>query len=141
MINIEEPGDGSHIYGKGDSSFQAAGGEAGIRQLVDCFYDHMEQLPEAAKILAMHPEDLLTSRDKLARFLCGWMGGPNRYKEKYGAIAIPRAHAHLDIGSAERDAWLLCMEKALAQQVYAPEFRVYLLKQLSVPAERSRNRD
>lgn len=128
-------------YGQGDASFQAAGGEAGIRQLVDSFYHHMSKLPEAETIFNMHPSDLEVSRDKLARFLCGWLGGPRRYREKYGPIAIPSAHRHLEIGPAERDAWLLCMEKALEQQPYAPEFKEYLLEQLAVPAEFSRNKD
>ncbi len=80
-------------YGVEDASYRAAGGEAGIRKLVDDFYDAMDQLPEAAKIRAMHPADLTLSRDKLARFLCGWMGGPKIYAEKYGPIRIPQAHS------------------------------------------------
>jgi hemoglobin len=125
-------------YGEGDASFLAAGGVAGIRKLVDDFYDQMASLPEAEKILRMHPENLDESRDKLARFLSGWLGGPKLYREKYGSIAIPKAHAHLAITEAERDAWLLCMEKALEQQDYAESFKRYLLAQLFVPAERSR---
>jgi hemoglobin len=128
-------------YGQGDASFQAAGGQQGIEKLVDAFYDAMASLPEAAKILAMHPADLTESRDKLSRFLCGWLGGPKRFSEKYGAIRIPFAHAHLAIGPQERDAWLRCMEVALASQPYEPAFKDYLMKQLFVPAERSRNRD
>ena len=123
-------------YGVGDASYQAAGGEPGIRRLVDSFYDEMETLPLAAGIRAMHPRDLSTARDKLARFLCGWLNGPNRYREKYGAISIPGAHAHLAIGPAERDAWLACMENAIARQPYPRDFKRYLLVQLSVPANR-----
>ncbi len=100
----------------------------------------MDQLPEAAKIRAMHPADLTLSRDKLARFLCGWLGGPKLYAEKYGPIRIPQAHSRFEIGSSERDAWLLCMEEALKHQPYAAEFKKYLMEQLYVPAERSRNR-
>ena len=37
---------------------------------------------------------------------------------------------------SERDAWLLCMQRAIAEQDYAPEFAAYLLQQLRVPAER-----
>lgn len=128
-------------YGDGDASFQAAGGIEGIRRLVDCFYDQMIQAPEAKTIFAMHSDDLTLSRDKLARFLCGWLGGPKLYREKYGSIGIPRAHNHLDIGPSERDAWLFCMEKALDQQPYDPAFKRYMLEQLFVPAERSRTRD
>ena len=128
-------------YGVGDASYQAAGGELGIRKLVNDFYDAMEQLPEAAKIRSMHPKDLGVSRDKLSRFLCGWLGGPKLYAEKYGSIKIPQAHSRFEIGSKERDAWLLCMNKALKNQPYAAEFKKYLMEQLYVPAERSRNRD
>jgi hemoglobin len=126
-------------YGEGDSSFQAAGGEDGLRRLVDGFYDAMENLPEAKRIRDMHPQDLTESRDKLARFLCGWLGGPKRYNEKYGSIRIPKAHSHLDIGIEERDAWLRCMEEALKTQPYDAEFKTYLIEQLFVPADRSRN--
>lgn len=141
MTDENERGARPPAYGVGDASFRAAGGEAGLRQLVDAFYDLMDTLPEARDIRAMHPADLAVSRDKLARFLCGWLNGPKRYQEKYGSISIPGSHAHLAIGSRERDAWLACMAAALERQPYAPEFRAYLLRQLAVPAERVRNRD
>ena len=127
-------------YGVGDTSFQAAGGSEGLRDLVDLFYDLVDRLPEAKSIRAMHPADLTTARDKLARFLSGWLNGPNTYAEKYGEIHIPRAHTHLAIGIAERDAWLLCMERALAVQPYAEDFKRYMLRELGVPAERCRTR-
>ncbi len=124
------------LYGFSDTSFQAAGGIDGIRKLVDDFYLEMDALPEAAIIRKMHKTDLTESRDKLALFLCGWMGGPSVYQEKYGSINIPRSHAHLTIGEAERDAWLLCMERSIAKQGYSPEFSTYLLAQLRIPAAR-----
>lgn len=124
------------LYGFSDNSFQAAGGVEGIRKLVDDFYHEMDTLPEAAIIRGMHRQNLTESREKLTFFLCGWMGGPKLYHEKYGSINIPRSHMHLPIGEAERDAWLLCMERAIARQDYRPEFASYLLTQLRVPAER-----
>lgn len=126
------------VYGQGDASFQAAGQQTGIRKLVDDFYNVMEQNTAAEKIRKMHPVDLEESRDKLALFLCGWLGGPRLFREKYGAISIPQAHAHLRIGSTERDAWLMCMDQALKSQPYADDFKVYLLQQLAIPAERCR---
>ncbi|PCI45379.1 MAG: globin [Moraxellaceae bacterium] len=128
-------------YGVKDASFQAAGQEPGVRKLVDAFYDEMEVLPEAKLIRDMHPEDLEESRDKLARFLCGWLGGPKLFQAKYGKIRIPLAHRHLAIGLSERDAWLLCMEHALQKQDFNPLFKKYLLEQLFVPAEGSRNQE
>lgn len=125
-------------YGDGDASYQAAGQFAGLQQLAERFYFYIDTLPEAAVIRAMHREDLTESKDKLARFLSAWLGGPKLYSEKYGPIAIPRAHAHLPIGVAERDAWLLCMNKALAEQPYPDDFKTYMLTQLAIPAERCR---
>ena len=128
-------------YGEGDASYQAAGEYEGLTKLAERFYFYMDTLPEAKVIRDMHRDDLTESIEKLARFLSGWLGGPKLYREKYGSIAIPRAHSHLPIGTAERDAWLLCMEKALEEQPYADDFKRYMLEQLFVPAERSRTRD
>ena len=129
------------VYGQGDSSLLAAGGFAGLQQLAADFYIAMDTRADAAIIRAMHPADLTESTDKLARFLTGWLGGPSLYREKYGPISIPRAHAHLAIGAQERDAWLACMSEALTKQNYAPDFNAYLLRALSVPAERCRTQD
>jgi len=127
-------------YGTGDASFQAAGGEAGIRQLVDEFFDRMGADERFATIYAMHPENKDVSRDKLARFLCGWLGGPKRYNEKYGAIGIPKVHAHLAIATAERDQWLTCMAETVELQPFGGDFKKYLMEQLFVPAEAVRRR-
>ncbi len=130
----------STAYGTGDASFQAAGGEEGLRRLVDNFFDRMGSDERFATIFALHPEDKTVSRDKLARFLCGWLGGPKLYNEKYGAIGIPRVHAHLAIATAERDQWLTCMTESVAEQPFAPDFKKYLMEQLFVPAEAVRRR-
>ena len=124
------------VFGVGDASFQAAGGVEGLQRLVDDFYRIMEESGEAATIRGMHPQDLAPARDKLTRFLCGWLGGPKLYAEKYGSIVIPQFHARWPIGAADSEAWLLCMEKAIARQPYSADFAHYLLKQLRVPAER-----
>lgn len=127
-------------FGIHDASFRAAGGEAGIRRLVDDFFDRMSSDSRFSTIHAMHPEDNETSRDKLARFLCGWLGGPKLYNEKYGAIGIPRVHAHLSIATSERDQWLTCMGESVACQPFAADFKIYLMEQLFVPAEAVRRR-
>lgn len=125
-------------YGDGDATYLACGGEEGIRGLVESFYRIMDSVSFAERIRALHPSDLQLSTDKLVYFLCGWMGGPKLYAERFGPIKIPKAHSHLPIGEAERDAWLLCMEHALAKQPFQDELKKYLLKELFVPAERIR---
>lgn len=125
-------------YGDGDATYKACGGAEGIRNLVESFYAVMDSLPEARRIRALHPTDLQLSIDKLDCFLCGWTGGPKRYGERFGPIQIPKVHAHLPIAEVERDAWLLCMEKALAAQPFRGDLKRYLLEELFVPADRIR---
>ena len=127
-------------YGIEDTSFLAAGEEAGIRKLVDGFFDRMGSDSRFRAIYDMHPEDKEESRDKLARFLCGWLGGPKLYQEKYGSISIPRVHEHLAIATPERDQWLTCMSETVAEQPFAINFKTYLMEQLFVPAEGVRRR-
>ncbi|MEE9327922.1 MAG: group II truncated hemoglobin [Cocleimonas sp.] len=127
-----------HNYGTLDSSYKAAGEEAGVRKLVDEFYHQMETQQRGKHIRAMHKEDLHTIKDKLSLFLMGWLGGPRKYGEKYGGISIPMVHQHLVIGEEERDAWLFCMGEALKQQDYDADFKQYLIEQLAFPAERIR---
>ncbi|WP_439862060.1 group II truncated hemoglobin [Pseudomonas sp. MBLB4136] len=131
-------------FGVEDASYQAAGGIDGLRRLVDDFYRIMDESSAASDIRRMHPASLEQARDKLACFLSGWLGGPRLFQEKYGAIAIPAFHAQWPIDEAHAEAWLGCMEQAIARQPYSPAFAEYLLTQLRVPAQRivqaSRNR-
>lgn len=96
-----------------DSPYEQLGRENGVQGLVARFYGYMATLPEASTIRAMHARDLSPMIEKLAVFLVGWMGGPRRYTERFGPVVIPAAHAPYAIGPAERDAWLLCMGRAL----------------------------
>ena len=140
-MNINEPQNevpADENYGFQDTSYKAAGEIEGIQKLVKSFYQFMDSLPEAKGVRAMHADDLSLIDDKLTHFLCYWSGGPRSFVEKYGPVNIPRAHMHLKVGEKERDAWLLCMEKAIELQTYKPSFKKYLLEQLANPAERIR---
>lgn len=123
-------------YGSGNTSYKAAGELSGLTTLVDMFFDMMDSIPEAKIVRDMYPTDLTPSRKKLAYFLSGWLGGPRIYQESFGEISIPAAHRHLNIDEEASAAWILCMEKALAQQTYDETFKKYLITQLRVPAER-----
>ncbi|MCB1856437.1 MAG: group II truncated hemoglobin [Halieaceae bacterium] len=90
-------------------------GEQGIRELASAFYDIMDSLPEAAGIRAMHAADLAPMKEKLALYLIGWMGGPPLYEQKYGSVCMTEPHEPYPIGPEERDQWLLCMHRALAE--------------------------
>jgi hemoglobin len=125
-------------YGTGAASYDAAGGAQGLSRLVDAFYRVMDTAPAARTIRAMHGIDLTTSREKLKVFLAAWLGGPNDYRTRFGPISIPGVHAHLDIGEAERDAWLHCMQCAVDEQPWAADFKDYFMRAIAVPAERVR---
>ena len=92
------------------------GGEAGVRALVDRFYDLMDLEPIYAGIRALHPTELDSSRDKLHWFLCGWLGGPNLYIERFGHPRLRARHLPYAIGIAERDQWMACMMQAMADE-------------------------
>lgn len=99
------------------SPFERIGGAAAARQLVDRFYDLMRETPAAAHVLGMHPPDLTGSREKLYEFLSGWLGGPPLYMEKRGHPRLRARHLPFAIDDAARDAWLMCMDRALEECV------------------------
>jgi len=115
-----------------------AGKLAGITKLVDKFYQNMTEFKQAKQVREMHSTDLSESRKKLTYFLSGWLGGPKLYAKNYGSINIPLAHKHLSVGIEENEAWLLCMQEAVAQQPYEETFKIYLMAKLRIPAERIR---
>ncbi len=123
-------------YGFEDTSFQAAGGIRGIKKLVATFYLLVDTLPEAEDLRALYPEDLTRSKEKLGRYLCGWLGGPQKYKEKYGRIKIADAHQRFDITSEFGDVWVKCMHLAIDKQGFSPKFSGYFKEQFQVTANR-----
>jgi hemoglobin len=120
--------------------FELLGGEAGIRSLVDRFYDIMDTTPEGAGIRALHPTDLSTSREKLFLFLVGWAGGPPLYVERYGHPMLRARHLPFPIGEAEADAWVWCMDHALDEHEMPDELRDYLKDRFRAIATHMRNR-
>jgi hemoglobin len=115
-------------------------GEDGIRQLTDIFYDIMDSLPDVAGLRAMHAKDLSVMKEKLADYLIGWMGGPPLYAEKYGTVCMTTPHEPYHIGPAERDQWLLCMDKALEQTGASDELKEMLKIPLFRIADAVRNK-
>jgi len=96
--------------------FDTLGGEGSVRSLVDRFYDLMDLELRFAGLRALHPTDLSGSRDKLFWFLCGWLGGPNHYIERFGHPRLRARHLPFAIGSAERDQWMACMVQAMQEE-------------------------
>lgn len=95
--------------------FEQLGGIDGVRALVDRFYDLMDLEPDFAALRALHPTSLDGSRDKLAWFLTGWLGGPDLYIERFGHPRLRARHLPYPIDIEGRDQWLTCMGLAMAE--------------------------
>lgn len=98
------------------TAYELVGGESGVRAMVDRFYDLMDLEPAYAQLRRLHPADLSGSRDKLFWFLCGWLGGPQLYVERFGHPRLRARHLPYAIGIAERDQWMLCMRQAMRER-------------------------
>lgn len=123
------------------TTYDQLGGAEVLRNLVDRFYDLMSELPEAKGILSLHPEDLSESRDKLFKFLSGLYGGPSLYVQQYGHPMLRARHLPFPIGEAERDQWLLCMNRAVDELVSDDEVKSHLKSRFFLTADHMRNRE
>ena len=120
--------------------YDMLGGEAGVRALVDRFYDIMDTSPEAERIRAFHAKSLKQSREKLFLFLSGWAGGPQLYLERFGHPRLRMRHLPFLIGSAERDQWLWCMNRALDESGLDPQLVEFLKTRFAEVADFMRNK-
>jgi hemoglobin len=119
--------------------FDQIGGEAAVRAMVDHFYDLMDLEPQYAIIRRLHPPTLDSSRDKLFWFLCGWLGGPSHYLERFGHPMLRARHLPFPIGERERDAWLACMLQAMIENKLDEPLRERLLHSFFGTADWMRN--
>ncbi|TNF37703.1 MAG: hemoglobin-like protein [Gammaproteobacteria bacterium] len=121
--------------------YQRMGGEAVVRQLVNRFYDLMDELQEARDIRILHAPDLSEAREKLFMFLSGWLGGPQLYINKFGHPRLRQRHMPFPIGIRERDQWMLCMTRAMQDVGLADELQQELTAAFFKTADFMRNKD
>jgi hemoglobin len=122
------------------SHYQQLGGAEKIRALVKRFYQLMDELPEAYGIRKLHAADLHGAEEKLFKFLSGWSGGPQLYVNEYGHPMLRKRHLPFPIGDAERDQWMLCMNRALQEVVVDAKLRAELSAAFARVADHMRNR-
>jgi hemoglobin len=120
--------------------FARLGGEGTVARLVERFYAHMDSLPEAATIRAMHAAELDEIKRVLRLYLAEWTGGPKAYSTERGHPRLRMRHNRFSIGVAERDAWMACMRRALAEVVEDARLREDLESKLGALADMLRNR-
>jgi hemoglobin len=98
-----------------DTPFEWIGGEEKVKALVERFYDLMDLEPGYAALRAAHGSELTKARQHLFWFLCGWLGGPQHYTDRFGHPKLRLRHMPFVIGVVERDQWLACMDQAMAE--------------------------
>ena len=120
--------------------YETLGGEPAVRALVDRFYDLMDLERDFAALRRLHPDTLDGSRDKLHWFLCGWLGGPAHYEQRFGHPRLRARHLPYAIGVAERDQWMACMTQALRECEVDPALVERLTASLFGTADWMRNK-
>jgi len=119
--------------------FELIGGQPTIDRLVEAFYRNMDTLQEAKALRAMHATDLRPITQLLKRYLGEWLGGPPEYSTRRGHPMLRARHFPFNIGIAERDEWMLCMQLALDETIPDAEIRTEIGQALARLADHMRN--
>ncbi|MFN3622489.1 MAG: group II truncated hemoglobin [Hyphomicrobium sp.] len=108
-------GEAAHTDQRQASLYDLVGGEDGLRNLVETFYDIVEFEPEgrALHVLHLRGHGVAHSRIEQLNFLSGFLGGPKLYVQKYGHSDVRQMHEHVEINAEAKDAWLNCMSIAI----------------------------
>ena len=119
--------------------YEWIGGEPVVQALCDRFYDLMDLEPAYAALRSVHGPDLAQARQKLFWFLCGWLGGPSYYTDRFGHPRLRMRHMPFAIGIRERDQWLACMDQAMQETGIDPSLRERLKASFFQTADWMRN--
>lgn len=137
VMNPTKAGGAAHPWGNSATPFEELGGLDEVRRLVDTFYDIIEL--ESPELRAMLPKTTSGSRQKLYEFLSGWTGGPQLYWEKRGHPRLRMRHLPFEIGTAQAEEWMRCMEAAMARCELPDQLTAFLTEQLRESALHLRN--
>lgn len=124
-----------------ETPYQRMGGEARVQALTERFYDLMDLEPAYQALRAVHGSDLISARQKLFWFLCGWLGGPQHYTDRFGHPRLRARHLPFKIGLVERDQWVACMDQAMSETEVPDELRVQLNDAFFKTADWMRNHE
>ena len=122
-----------------ETPFAWIGGEDAVRALTERFYDLMDLEPAYTQLRAAHGTDLANARQRLFWFLCGWLGGPQHYTDRFGHPRLRARHMPFAIGVTERDQWLACMDQAMVETGVDADLRKRLNESFFQTADWMRN--
>ena len=118
---------------EGATFFDAVGGHATFKRLIEAFY---ARVANDAELRAIYPEDDLgPAAERLRMFLEQYWGGPHTYNEVRGHPRLRARHVPFRIDTAARDAWLTHMRAAMDEVGFAPAADKVLWDYLTVAAD------
>jgi hemoglobin len=85
-------------------------GDENLTKLVNEFY---LRVYSNAILSPLFTNDIDEVKDKQFCFLTQFLGGPQRYNQKYGAPKMRMRHMSHEIDEEARDEWLKCMHAAI----------------------------
>lgn len=118
------PTDTAHPWGDADTPYEEIGGAEAVRALSEVFYDVIEE--ESPTLRAMLPASTRNTRQKLAMYLSGWLGGPPLYEEKWGHPRLRMRHMPFSIGTDEAAEWMRCMRATMDKSGVSEPLRTFL---------------
>ena len=120
------------------SLFEAAGGMPFFEGLVGRFYEGVAADPVLRRVYP--DEDLSGAQHRLTLFLAQYWGGPSTYNDERGHPRLRMRHVPFEIGTPERDRWLVQMRAAITWLNPPPDVAARLHGYFDVAAEAMRNR-
>jgi hemoglobin len=124
------------------SLYTLVGGETGLRNLVETFYDIIEFEPEGTDLKMLHLRGMGVGHSRIEQFnfLSDFLGGPKLYAEKHGHSNVRQMHVHIEIGKKVHDDWLNCMSIAIDRVGLDKEVGQRLMKHFRAVAAGLQNR-
>ena len=124
-----------------ETPFEWIGGETRVQALTERFYDLMDLESGYSALRASNGTDLDNARQRLFWFLCGWLGGPQHYMDRFGHPRLRSRHMPFKIGIVERDQWVACMDQAMGETDVPDELRTRLRASFFQTADFMRNQN
>ena len=121
---------------EGPTLFERLGGREVVARIVDAFYERVALDPELRPIF---PRDLRPGREKQKLFLEQWLGGAERYSERYGPAMLRRRHLPFVISERAAERWLQHMTETLRECDVPPDVASEMLAGLGPLARRMVN--
>lgn len=115
------------MFGDSEIPYDLLGGDAVFEPLLRDFY--FVRLPASA-IAHLFPPDTEETLRKQLFFQRMYWGGPDDYTPLRGHPRMRARHLPFPIGRAEAEAWMGCMEEAVAASAMPPDLRPVFLARL-----------